>query len=84
MSKRYTKENLVDDLLVQDLFANTTKKAVTEFVEDFFLSLTERVSTGYEVSIPGFGRFFTKTIASGKTVPKFIAFKDFKDAIPQS
>lgn len=83
MSKRYTKHDLVDDLLVQDIFANATKRAVTEFVEDLFLSLTERVAEGYEISIPGFGKFFTKTLASDKIVPKFIAFKDFKDAIPQ-
>ena len=84
MSKRYTKPNLVDDLLVQDIFADTTKKAVTEFVEDFFLLIQQRVAEGYEVNIPGFGKFFTRTLASGKTVPKFTAFKDFKDAIPQS
>ena len=84
MSKRYTKVNLVDDILLQDIFSNMSKKAVTEFVEDFFQLIQERTAEGYEVNIPGFGKFFTRTLASGKTVPKFLAFKDFKDAIPQS
>jgi nucleoid DNA-binding protein len=84
MPKRYTKTELVEDLLLQDLFASTTKKAVTELIEDIFISITEQVAQGSEVSIPGFGKFIVKELKSGKRVPKFVAFKDFKDAIPQN
>lgn len=78
---RYTKATLVEDLQLQDLFADASKKAITEFVEDFFQLIADKVAEGAEVSIPRFGRFYSYTLKSGKVVPKFIAFKEFKDAV---
>jgi len=77
---RYTKADLVEDLQLQDLFADASKKATTEFVEDFFQLMADKVAEGTEVSIPRFGKFYPYTLKSGKVVPKFVAFKEFKDA----
>lgn len=83
---KLNKQLMVEQLMLQDIFANATKKAVTEFVEDFFDMIKTNVIAGNEVSIPGFGKFYkyAKTKEgklTGAFTPKFSAFTDFKDAI---
>ena len=83
---KLNKPALVEQLLLHDVFADASKKQITEFVEDFFALLHDTVVTGGEVSIPGFGKFYkyanTKDgAATGKFTPKFTAFQAFKDAV---
>lgn len=83
---RYTKVDLVNDLLLHDAFADRSKKFVTEFVEDFFDSLALKVVAGDEVAIPGFGKFSkyqgtTDGKLNGKFRPKFSAFTEFRNAV---
>lgn len=77
------KQALVNELMLQDIFANQSKTKVTEFVEDFFDLIANHVIAGNEVSIPGFGKFYkyTSTVDATKVTPKFKAFKDFKEAM---
>ena len=78
---RYNKDSFVEDLSLQDVFENASKKRPTEFVEDFFSNIMTRVAEGDEVTIPGFGKFEKYTLASGRVKPKFTAFTDFKAAV---
>lgn len=78
---RYNKVNLVEDLLLQDIFATTSKKRVTELVDDILAIIQERVAEGDEVTFAGFGKFIPHTGKNGKLRPRFMAYKDFKDAV---
>lgn len=81
MSKTINKEGLVEFLQTQNIFADQSKKATREFVEDFFSTIVEAVSDGDTVSVAGFGKFEPFELSNGKTVPKFRPFKDFNDAV---
>ena len=78
---RYNKVNLVEDLLLQDIFATTSKKRVTELVDDILAIIQERVVEGDEVTFAGFGKFEKYERENGSFKPKFTAYKDFKDAV---
>jgi len=78
---RYNKTSLIEDLQLQAIFADATKKDITEFAEDFFNLLVRKVAAGDEVSIPGFGKFEQYELVSGVIKPKFTAFLDFKAAV---
>ena len=78
---RLNKQALVEQLMLQDIFANATKKAVTEFVEDFFGIIETNVVAGNEVAIPGFGKFEKFTRQNGVHTPKFRPAKAFKDKL---
>ena len=78
---RYNKVNLVEDLLLQDIFATTSKKRVTELVDDILATIQERVVEGDEVTFAGFGKFEKYERENGSFKPKFTAYKDFKDAV---
>lgn len=78
---RLNKDALVEQLMLQDIFANATKKAVTEFVEDFFKLVEDTVAEGGEVSIPGFGKFEKFERQNGAKVPKFRPFTAFKEKV---
>ena len=78
---RYNKTNLVEDLLLHDLFAEASKKRVTDLVEDIFNLIQERVVAGDDVAFAGFGKFEKYQRENGSFKPKFTAFKDFKDAV---
>lgn len=83
---RYTKADLVNDLLLQDVFATTSKRKVTEFVDDLLQSISDKVVAGDEVAFAKFGRFYkfagTKEgKPTGKFFPKFVAYGDFKTAV---
>lgn len=75
---KLNKAQIVEQLMLQDIFANASKKAVTEFVEDFFIMIQDNVSQGNEVTIPGFGKFEKFERQNGTKVPKFRPFSAFK------
>lgn len=84
MSKIINKEGLVEFLQTQNIFADETKKATREFVEDFFGFITQAVADGDTVKIPSVGKFTPFTLANGKTVPKFYAFEDFQKLVSEA
>ena len=78
---RYNKTNLVEDLILQDIFAEVSKKRITELVDDIFDLIQARVVAGDDVAFAGFGKFEKYQRENGSFKPKFSAFKDFKDAV---
>ena len=78
---RLNKQAIVEQLQLQDLFADATKKQITEFVEDFFDMIAERVAAGDEIAISGFGKFEKYERMNGTFKPKFSAFGDFKERV---
>ena len=83
---RYTKESLVEDLQLYDIFAEVSKAKTRQFVEELLQTIQDRVVAGDEVTFAGFGKFykFEKTKdgkPTGTIVPKFAAFKDLKEAV---
>ena len=78
---RYNKVSLVEDLILQDVFADVSKKRVTELVDDILSLIQEHVVAGDEVTFAGFGKFEKYQRENGSFKPKFSAFKDFKDAV---
>jgi len=81
MANTINKPALAEILSTQEVFANTPKYKIIEFIEDFFGVITTNVIEGTEVSIPGFGKFEKYERQNGEFKPKFTAFKDFKDAV---
>ena len=79
---RINKKVIVEELALQDFFAEAPKYKIEQFVEDFFQSLADKVIAGDEVAIPGFGKFakFT-TSTTGKHKPKFTPYGEFKAAM---
>ena len=84
MAQIINKDVLVGKLQLMDAFANSSKKATKEFVEDFFDLIANEVIAGNTVSIPGFGKFEPYTKQDGSLKPKFTAFTAFKDAVKAS
>lgn len=83
---RITKQNIIDELSLQDIFADQPKYKVKEFVEDFLQNIMDRVSAGDDVAIAGFGKFekFERTAdgkGTGVFVPKFRPAKAFNEAV---
>lgn len=78
------KKELVSRLQLMDAFANATKTATTQFVEDFFNLIASEVVAGNDVSIPGFGKFEAYEKQDGSLKPKFTAFTAFKEAVKAS
>lgn len=81
MAKTINKDGLVEALTLQEMFVDQPKYKVKEFVEDFFGIISEAVSQGDTVSIAKFGKFEPYTRLNGSIKPKFVAFKDFRDAV---
>jgi len=93
MSKKFTKKELVE-LLVEK--HDLTKKEVTELVSEVFEEITKKLGKGYEVDVPGFGKFVVKSRkartgvnpSTGETikipaskVPGFKAAKALKEVV---
>lgn len=83
---KYTKTELIDDLLLHEIFADVSKKATTEFVNDLLDSIANKVAAGDDVSLYGFGKFekYAKTKdgkPTGEFTPKFRPAKAFKDKV---
>lgn len=78
---KYTKVNIIEDLLLQEVFASTNKRQVTEFVDDFFQLITDKIASGDEVTIAKFGRFEKYVRENGTKKPKFTPYLSFKLAV---
>lgn len=78
---RYNKLALVEDLSLQEVFTEASKKQVTELVEDIFQIIADKVVAGDEVVIPGFGKFEKYQRTNGVYKPKFTAYKQFKAVV---
>jgi nucleoid DNA-binding protein len=51
---------------------------------DAIVDIIKESTTEHEVIIPGFGKFYSRKLtgrSEGKIVPKFIAFKEFKQKV---
>lgn len=81
MSQTINKDALVAKLQLTDAFANASKKATKEFVEDFFQLIVDEVVAGNKISIAGFGKFEALTRQNGDKYFKFTAFSETKDAV---
>ena len=57
MNKKFTKKDLVDVLVEKH---DLTKKEVTELTNEVFDEIADRLAKGYDVDIPGFGKFVVK------------------------
>ena len=84
MAQTINKDLLADKLQLMDAFANSTKKATKEFIEDFFTLIADEVIAGNTISIPGFGIIGPFEKQDGSLKPKFTAFTAFKDAVKAS
>lgn len=78
---RITKTDLVNELALQDIFADQPKYKIKEFVEDFFQSIADKVVEGNDVAVAGFGKFENFERSNGIKTPKFRPGKAFKDAV---
>lgn len=83
---RISKTDIINKLALHEVFADQPKTKIKAFVEDFFADIVNEVTSGNEVAIAGFGKFykFEKTKDGKKTgefTPKFKAAKAFKDTI---
>lgn len=83
MSNRINKPAIVEEILLQDVFENATKKQVTQFVDDFFDLIANHVIAGDEVNIAGFGKFEKYKRQDGSFKPKFSAFTAFKSQVKE-
>ena len=77
---RINKKQLAEDILLYDVFENATKSQVEAFIEDFFDLISKKVVEGDSVAISGFGKFEKYERQNGTFKPKFVPFKEFKDA----
>jgi len=83
---RLNKQSLVDDLAFHRAFEATPISQVAEVVDYIFELIVDRVASGDEVTIAGFGKFekYERTKdgkPTGSFRPKLVAFKAFKDAV---
>jgi len=81
MAQRITKQDLVNELQLQDIFSGQPKYKIQEFVEDFFQNITDKVANGDSVAIPGFGKFENYERQNGTKTPKFRPAKAFKESV---
>lgn len=78
---RYTKKDLVEDLLLHDLLSDQPKYKVQQLVEDIFDKIADKVVLGDDVAIAGFGKFENYTRTNGVNTPKFRPAKALKDKV---
>ena len=78
---RINKDQIKEDLSFHNLFAEASKKDVSDFVDDFFKSIADQVANGDEVNIAGFGKFEAFKRSNGELTPKFRPFKTFKESV---
>ncbi len=78
---RINKKTLAETLETYDVFAETPKYKIEQFIEDFFGIISAHVVNGDEVAIPNFGKFEKYTKQDGTFKPKFSAFSGFKLAV---
>lgn len=78
---RINKKSLAQELETYDVFAESPKYKIEQFVEDFFSIISAHVVNGDEVAIAGFGKFEKYQRQNGEFKPKFSAYGDFKAAV---
>lgn len=93
---KISKVELINEVALHDVFANTSKAKVTSVVNHIFDTITAHLVAGDEVNVSGFGIFKTavskartakvpgtdKTVdVPAKIVAKFKASKALKDAV---
>jgi DNA-binding protein HU-beta len=93
---KISKVELINEVALHDVFANTSKAKVTSVVNHILDTITAHLVAGDEVNVSGFGIFKTavskartakvpgtdKTVdVPAKTVAKFKASKALKDAV---
>ena len=93
---KISKVELINEVALHDVFANTSKAKVTSVVNHILDTITAHLVAGDEVNVSGFGIFKTavskartakvpgtdKTVdVPAKTVAKFKAAKALKDAV---
>ena len=93
---KISKVELLNEVALHDVFANTSKAKVTSVVNHILDTITAHLVAGDEVNVSGFGIFKTtvskartakvpgtdKTVdVPAKTVAKFKASKALKDAV---
>lgn len=93
---KISKVELINEVALHDVFANTSKAKVTSVVNHILDTVTAHLVAGDEVNVSGFGIFKTavskartakvpgtdKTVdVPAKTVAKFKASKALKDAV---
>ena len=93
---KISKVELINEIALHDVFANTSKAKVTSVVNHILDTITGHLVEGNEVNLSGFGIFTTavskartakvpgtdKTVdVPAKTVAKFKASKALKDAV---
>lgn len=78
---RINKPALVEEIMLQDVFAEATKSQVTQFVDDFFDLIMSKVSNGDEVAIAKFGKFEKYERQNGAFKAKFTPYKEFKESV---
>ena len=78
---RINKKALAETLETYDVFAETPKYKIEQFIEDFFSIISSHVVNGDDVAISGFGKFEKYTKQDGSFKPKFTAFGEFKAAV---
>jgi DNA-binding protein HU-beta len=75
------KAQLINNLALHNDIEGGTKVAAERVLNFIIESIMEELKKGEEVTIAGFGKFYVYKLASGKVVPKFKAFENFKEAI---
>ena len=93
---KISKVELINEVALHDVFANTSKAKVTSVVNHILDTITAHLVAGDEVNVSGFGIFKTtvskartakvpgtdRTVeVPAKTVAKFKASKALKDAV---
>lgn len=75
------KQQLITGLSFHNDVADGTNSAASRILNFVLENIQNEVAKGNKVSIAGFGKFYPYTLASGKTVPKFKAYKGFKTRV---
>ena len=81
MAERFNKQTLIERVL--ELDSVETKSAASDAVQVALDTIEETLISGEEVHLYNFGKFYTYTLASGKTVAKFKASTILNGKIPQ-
>ncbi|MFW9602498.1 MAG: HU family DNA-binding protein [Prevotella sp.] len=96
MEQTISKADLINEIALHDVFANTSKSKVTLVVNHIFDTITGHLVDGNRVTVSGFGIFKTAVSSAktakvpgtertvevpAKTVAKFKASKALKDAV---
>ena len=81
MAQRISKVDFINEIALHDVFANTSKKGVTDVINHILSTLTNHIVAGDEVHLSGFGKFEKFTRSNGVNAAKFRPAKALKDAV---